>query len=124
MNSNQLIYNLKNYLTNKISVLAQDNPAIAFIKPIVSRAINNNVDKLKSSIDLLADSNGNIDVENIVSEMIESVVNSNNFNINAPFLGTVEIGSGNIKLNIPFTNKVLVLNTNDLNEFKNIILNN
>ena len=34
MNSNQLIYNLKNYLTNKINVLAQDNPAIAFIKPI------------------------------------------------------------------------------------------
>lgn len=124
MNSNQLIYNLKNYLTNKIGILAQDNPAIAFIKPIVSRAINNNVDKLKSSIDLLADSNGNIDVENIVSEMIESVVSSNNFNINAPFLGTIEIGSGNIKLNIPFTNKVLVLNTNDLNEFKNIILNN
>ena len=108
MNSNQLIYNLKNYLTNKINVLAQDNPAIAFIKPIVSRAINNNVDKLKSSIDLLADSNGNIDIENIVSEMIESVVNSNNFySTGYEFSFSVEINDEIIKKSLDETKEYI-----------------
>lgn len=69
----------------------------------------------------MADEEGNIDVENILTEMIENIMHSNPFIYNTSFMGDIEIGGGHIKLNLPFTNKRLLLNTEDLETFKEIL---
>lgn len=38
------------------------------------------------------------------------------------FIGDIEIGGGEIRFNLPLTNKRLVLNTTDLETFKEMVI--
>lgn len=113
--------NLKLYISTQLEEMSKTTPVINFIKPLVKRALDKNINKITKTLDLIADNNGNIDIENIISEMTQSVINSNTFNINTKFIGNIEIGNGEIKLNIPFTDKRLVLTMTDIDNFKSII---
>ena len=57
-----------------------------------------------------------------MSEMITNTINTEPFIINTSFIGDVEIGGGLIKLNIPFINNKLVLNLQDLNILKEMLI--
>lgn len=48
---------------------------------------------------------------------------TNPFKLNTQF-GDIEIGGGYIKLNIPLTNKRLILNQNDIQNFKSLLISN
>lgn len=118
---NQFECNLKVYINTQLEQMSKTTPVINFIKPLVKRALDKNMNKVTKFLDLIADNNGNLDIEQIISEMTQSVINSNTFNINTQFIGNVEIGNGEIKFNIPFTDKRLVLTMDDIENFKNII---
>ena len=118
----QLIMRLKQYITNQIAQISKDNPIIAFIKPLLDRALDKNFNKINSYLSLISDDYGNIDAENILSEMIENVTHTNTFSINAPVIGNIEIGNGQIKINIPFTDKRLVFNHQDLQILKQSLI--
>lgn len=118
---NQFECNLKVYINTQLEQMSKTTPVINFIKPLVKRALDKNINKVTKVLDLITDNNGNLDIEQIVSEMTQSVINSNTFNINTQFIGNVEIGNGEIKFNIPFTDKRLVLTMDDIENFKNII---
>lgn len=120
----QLSNGLKSYLLQQIDSIALDTPIIGFIKPLLLRVINKNFNKIQDYAKLISDENGNIDIENILPEMIQSVSNSNPFTFNIPILGDIEIGGGFIKLNIPFTPKQLVFNTQDLQNLKDTLISN
>lgn len=120
----QLKERLQSYLVTQVESLAKSNPMIGFTKPLIVRALNKNLSKMDKALDLIADENGNIDVEEILEEMIESVVSSNPFKMKTPFIGDVEIGGGMIKLNVPLTDKSLVFNESDLQGFKEILTAN
>ena len=120
----QLSNGLKSYLLQQIDSIALDTPIIGFIKPLLLRVINKNFNKIQDYAKLISDENGNIDIENILPEMIQSVSNSNPFTFNVPMLGDIEIGGGFIKLNIPFTPKQLVFNTQDLQNLKDTLISN
>lgn len=120
----QLSNGLKSYLLQQIDSIALDTPIIGFIKPLLLRVINKNFNKIQDYAKLISDENGNIDIENILPEMIQSVSNSNPFTFNVPMLGDIEIGGGFIKLNIPFTPKQLIFNTQDLQNLKDILISN
>jgi hypothetical protein len=51
-------------------------------KPIVTRIIDKNFSKVTKLFDLLSDESGNIDIESILSEMTESIINTNPFTVN------------------------------------------
>lgn len=121
MNKIQIIENLKSYIITQLDTMSKNTPIIGFVKPLLSRALNNNINKITSFLDLLADSNGEIDVESIISEMIENVMSANSFILKVPYIGDVNIGNGQIKFNLPMTNKELMLNMTDLENFKSII---
>lgn len=121
---NQLSEGLKKYIFQQIDSVASDTPIIGFIKPLLTRVINKNFNKIQDIAKLISDENGNIDIENILPEMIQSVSNSNPFTFNVPMLGDIEIGGGFIKLNIPFTSKELVLNSQDLQNLKELLISN
>lgn len=120
--SQQFISNLKLYINTQLEVLSKDNPIISFISPIITRVVNNNIHKLGNGLNLISDSQGNIDIENIIQEMINNILESNPFNYNIPYIGNVELGGGSIKLNIPFTSKKLILNSSDLETMKEILI--
>ena len=122
MNKIQIIENLKSYIITQLDTMSKNTPIIGFVKPLLSRALNNNINKITSFLDLLADSNGEIDVESIISEMLENVMSANSFILKVPYIGDVNIGNGQIKFNLPMTNKELMLNMTDLENFKSIII--
>lgn len=119
----QLTENLKSYINTQVDNISLNNPMIAFIKPLISRAIDKNFSKVNKALDFIADSEGNIDIENILSEMMSSVVNTKPFVFSTSIIGDIEIGGGTIKLNVPLTNKKLVLDMSDLENFKEMITN-
>lgn len=87
--------------------------------------IEKQVEKVKEvskALDLIADKDGNIDIENILTEMMENLMTTNPFTFKTSFIGDIEIGGGEVKFNLPLTNKRLVLNTTDLETFKEMLI--
>ena len=92
------------------------------MKRLLTRALDKNFNKIDGYLSLISDDEGNIDAENILSEMIENVTHTNTFSINAPVIGNIEIGNSQIKINIPFTDKRLVFNRQDLQILKQSLI--
>ena len=118
----QLTIRLKQYINSQITQISKNKPIIAFMKPLLTRALDKNFNKIDGYLNLISDNEGNIDAENILSEMIESIIHTNTFNINAPIIGNIEIGNSQIKVNIPFTDKRLVFNSQDLQLLKQALI--
>lgn len=123
MNTNDIINNLKTYINLQLDNMSQTTPVISFMKPLITRALDKNFNKVTKVFDLIADKDGNVDIENILLEMIDNTINTQPFTINTSFIGDIEIGGGYIKLNLPLTNKKLVFDTSDLEAFKDMIIN-
>lgn len=117
----QLIEKLQYFVEIQLSNMAKTNPVISFFKPIASRALKKKLSGIASFLDLVADENGNIDAENIIGEMTASLINTQPFGIDVPALGRVTIGGGRIEMEIPFTDKSIVLSEGDLVELKEIL---
>lgn len=124
MNVLETIEVLKIFLNRQINSLALTNPILSFSKPLITRVINNNIHKANGFLSMLADENGNIDVQSLVPEMIQSVMTTRSFVYHTEFLGDLEIGGGFIKLNIPLTNSQIVLGKNDLDVLKELFTEN
>lgn len=124
INIQQLTNNLKSYITSQLNIMSNNTPIIGFMKPLIIRAIDKNIDKVTNTIKLISDNEGNIDIETILSEMMQNVINTQPFVYKAPFIGDIEIGNGNIKLNLPLTDKRIILNQQDLQLFKEALIKN
>ena len=124
MNVLETIEVLKIFLNRQINSLALTNPILSFSKPLITRVINNNIHKANGFLSMLADENGNIDVQSLVPEMIQSVMTTRPFVYHTEFLGDLEIGGGFIILNIPLTNSQIVLGKNDLDALKELFTEN
>lgn len=122
MTITQLTDNIKSYISLQLDSVSKSNPIIGFMKPLITRALDKNFDKVEKALDLIADKDGNIDVENIISEMAGNLINTDPFTFKTSFIGDVEIGGGEIKFNLPLTNKRLVLNNADIDTFKEMLI--
>lgn len=117
----RLIESLQRYVDVQISDIARTNPMIGFMKPLITRAASNAIGKADKALSLLADKEGNIDIEAILSEMTESLMNTQPFTINTSFIGDIIIGNGTIKIGIPYTERHLVFNSADLQNLKEML---
>lgn len=118
----QLTDNLKSYISLQLESMAKTNPMTGFMKPLITRALDKNFSKVSKALGLMADKDGNIDIENILTEMMENLMTTNPFTFKTSFVGDMEIGGGEIKFNLPLTNKRLVLNMTDLETFKEMLI--
>lgn len=118
----QLTDNLRAYVATQLDTMSKNTPMIGFMKPLITRALDKNFSKVTKALDLIANDEGKIDIENILTEMIENVINTNPFTFKTSFIGDVEIGGGQIKFNLPLTNKRLVLDMTDLEAFKEMLI--
>ena len=117
----QLIEKLQYFVEVQLERVAKTNPVVSLIKPIASRILNKKLTSITDFLDLLSDDKGNIDAENIIDEMTSSVINTQSFKVNVPILGVITIGDGKIEFGIPFTDKSILFNENDLSELKSML---
>lgn len=120
MNIIETIEKLKIFLNKQINSFAINDPLIAFSKPLITRIVNNKINNINGFLSMLTDDSGEIDVQALIPEMIQSVMSTKPFVYHTEFLGDLEIGGGFIKINIPTTNKQLALSRTDFEELKQI----
>lgn len=102
--------------------LGATNPAIKLVKPLAKRAIVNNMDGIDKWLRKIADADGNIDIDGIVTEEIEIINSIDNYDFTIPFIGDGNISRGNVTLSIPFINKGIVFNQSDLETFRQLLI--
>ena len=124
MTIDNVISGIKKFILLQIDKLSEGSPLIQFMKPLIIRAVDNGVKNTRSMIELLADANGNIDTGQIIDEMVSNVINTKPFTIKVPYLDNIIIGDGTIQINVPFIDKKVVFNTEDLNTLKELINSN
>lgn len=112
-----IIDKLVSFIDTKLSEMSASNPFILFIRPIVARAVNNNIAKVDSILKLVQDKDDNVDIEGILSEMVDNLVVAQ-IKKYPNILGGVELGNGSIKVNIPFLDKAIVFDSTDIEAFK------
>ena len=112
-----IIDRLVSFVDTKLSEMSASNPFILIIRPIVSRAVNNNIEKLDSVLKFVQDKDGKVDIEGILSEMIDNLLVAQ-IKKYPNILGGVELGNGSIKVNIPFLDKAIVFDSTDIESFK------
>ena len=118
----QLTDNLRTYITTQLDTMSKNTPMIGFMKPLIIRALDKNFSKVTKALDLIANDEGKIDVANILTEMMENIMTTNPFTFKTSFIGDIEIGGGQIKCNLPLTDKRLVLDKTDLEAFKEMLI--
>lgn len=111
----------KKYINQQLISLSKESPIIAVSKPLITRIIDNNMYKIELMLKQIADKDGLVDIDNILSEMIQNIMNTKMFKVNSGLLGELEIGGGKIKMNLPFFNKAVVFNQQDLLDFKEML---
>lgn len=124
MTIDNVISGIKKFILLQIDKLSEGSPLVQFMKPLIVRAIDKGVKNTRSMIELLADANGNIDTGQIIDEMVSNVINTKPFTIKVPYLDNIIIGDGTIQINVPFIDKKVVFNTEDLNTLKELINSN
>ena len=112
---------LSSFIDNQINLLAQNNPLIAFTKPIITRIINNNAYKFETVLKQISDKDGLIDINGILTEMIDNIIHTRPFKIDTKYLGELETGGGRIKINLPLVDRALVLNHQDLVNLRDML---
>lgn len=121
MNVNILADRIRSYIGSQVTRMAAESPVVGFMKPLILRVLDNNVYKIEDGLKLIADKEGNVDIDAILTEMLESVMTSKPFTLNTSFIGDIEIGEGMIKMNLPVVNKRLAFNMTDLQELKQLL---
>lgn len=124
MTIDNVISGIKKFILLQIDKLSEGSPLIQFMKPLIVRAVDNGIKNTRSMIELLADANGNINTGQIIDEMVSNVINTKPFTIKVPYLDNIIIGDGTIQINVPFIDKKVVFNTEDLNTLKELINSN
>lgn len=120
INKNQLFIGISTFVSEYSDRISKDNPLMCFIKPILTRVVNNKLSEYESMISLIADKDGNIDVEGILSEIATSLTKVNPFNYNIQGLN-INVGGGIIGIDVPILNKRVVFNASDIEYLKELL---
>lgn len=96
-------------------------PMLKFFKPIITRMADKYILSLNKDLPFIS-MNNNIDLDKILDEMIENVKTTEPLQIKTNLIGDIDICQGKIKFPIPFTEERLILDIDDLNHLKSLIL--
>ena len=120
INKNQLLKGINTFVSDYSDKIALDNPLMCFVKPIITRVVNNKLMEYESYLSLIADKEGNIDIEGILSEIGTSLTKVNPFTYNIQGLN-VSVGGGTIGIDLPIVNKHVVFDADDIEYLKELL---
>lgn len=114
---NILINKIIEFINSKLLILSKDSQLInVLIKPFMTRGINNNINKLDKFLSFVADENDMIDVDGILNDVIDNLVISPVKEEHG-----LKFGDSSIQMNIPFINKAISFDKEDIEEFKQML---
>ena len=117
-----IISQFKRYICVKLDELSAGSPVIVVARPLVYRVIENKMPQVESFIRQLSDKEGLIDVDEVMDEMIESILNNTSVKTHTETFGDMEIGNGKLSFTLPIIDKKIILDKNDLVELKHMIM--
>lgn len=128
---NDIMSAIDTFVDSRLNIITGSNPLLSLAQPFlkrgVKRQISNYTDSIKKSLNLLADNNGNIDIENIFDEVIERFNTMDPITVPTENMGDIVVGKGKLTLEIPslFGGKPrnLVFTSDDIIDFKSMIIN-
>jgi hypothetical protein len=123
INKNQLLKGINTFVSEYSDKIALDNPLMCFVKPVLTRVVNNKLMEYESMLSLIADKDGNIDIEGILTEIGVSLTKVNPFNYNIQGFN-ISVGGGTIGLDLPIINKHIVFNADDIEYLKELLIEN
>lgn len=114
-----IINNLKNIVDTKIVEMTSNDALGLIIRPLINAAANKYICKVDTFLKFIEDDKtGMIDIKSILNEMMNNLITAQAKEYPNISKGLV-IGNGKIKMDIPMFNKSIVLDTKDIEEFKN-----
>lgn len=114
-----IINNLKNIVDTKIVEMTSNDALGLIIRPLINAAANKYICKVDTLLKFIEDDKtGMIDIKSILNEMINNLITAKAKEYPNISKGLV-IGDGKIKMDIPIFDKSIVLDTKDIEEFKN-----
>lgn len=114
-----IINNLKNIVDTKIVEMTSNDALGLIIRPLINAATNKYICKVDTFLKFIEDDKtGMIDIKSILNEMMNNLITAQAKEYPNISKGLV-IGNGKIKMDIPMFNKSIVLDTKDIEEFKN-----
>ena len=111
---------LVSFIGIKLDEISANMPLLSLFRPVVVEAINNNLNKLNKLLSFVANEQGMIDAEKIVTEMLDNLIIMPIQHYPDIFNG-ISIGKGTITIKIPFIDKAIEFNSNDIESFKNLL---
>lgn len=117
-----IISQFKKFVCTKLDELSVGSPIISVVRPLITRVIENKMPDVEKFIKQLADKEGLIDVEEVMEEMVESIMNGNRITTHTETFGDMEIGGGKLSFDLPIIDKKIVMDANDLRELKHMIM--
>lgn len=114
-----IINNLKNIVDTKIVEMTSNDALSLIIRPFINAAANKYICKVDTFLKFIEDNKtGMIDIKSILNEMMNNLITAKAKEYPNISKGLV-IGDGKIKMDIPIFDKSIVLDTKDIEEFKN-----
>lgn len=114
-----IINNLKNIVDTKIVEMTSNDVLGLIIRPFINAAANKYICKVDTFLKFIEDDKtGMIDIKSILNEMMNNLITAKAKEYPNISKGLV-IGDGKIKMDIPIFDKSIVLDTKDIEEFKN-----
>lgn len=114
-----IINNLKNIVDTKIVEMTSNDALGLIIRPLINAAANKYICKVDTLLKFIEDDKtGMIDIKSILNEMMNNLITAKAKEYPNISKGLV-IGDGKIKMDIPIFDKSIVLDTKDIEEFKN-----
>lgn len=116
----QVVNRLKKFMYNKVNEIAADNQLVMIFRPLVYKVGDKMIEKVDGIMGLIADDKGMVDVDKLMTEMIDNLIAVTN-NTKMQLTDGICIGDGEIHVDIPLIEKTIVFTKDDLNELKKFV---
>ena len=119
----KFIDTLVSFIGIKLDEITLNMPILGLFRPVVAEMVNNNINKLDKVLSLVSDDNGMINSDKILSEMLDNLIVMP-IQQYPDIFGGISLGKGTITIKIPFIDKAIEFNSNDIESFKNLLNKN
>ena len=121
MNTSEVSKRIIDGISKGIDFYGAKIPILNFFKPVITRMADKYIMELGKGLSFIS-INDSVDLDKILEETINTLKTTEPFKIKTNLIGDIDICQGKVKFTIPFTEERLVLNIEDLENIKKMIL--